>query len=84
MKLAAVFLVLSLIVLMAEPGEGFIHQIFSGLVNGIANGIYHSLNVIILQRKLCHRLGLAPPLCRSLFPCWCVAGLWGSLQLMIR
>uniref|UniRef100_A0A3Q1CLM1 Uncharacterized protein n=1 Tax=Amphiprion ocellaris TaxID=80972 RepID=A0A3Q1CLM1_AMPOC len=46
MKLAAVFVVLSLIILMAEPGEGFIHHIFSGLVNGIANGIYHSLNVV--------------------------------------
>ncbi|XP_075940412.1 pteroicidin-alpha-like [Anarhichas minor] len=30
MKCIALFLVLSLVVLMAEPGEGFFHHIFGG------------------------------------------------------
>ncbi|XP_023285777.1 dicentracin-like [Seriola lalandi dorsalis] len=31
MKFIALFLVLSLVVLMAEPGEGFFHHILSGI-----------------------------------------------------
>ncbi|XP_042359144.1 pteroicidin-alpha-like [Plectropomus leopardus] len=33
MKCIVLFLVLSLVVLMAEPGEGFIFHIFRGLVH---------------------------------------------------
>uniref|UniRef100_A0A3Q3N4Y7 Uncharacterized protein n=1 Tax=Mastacembelus armatus TaxID=205130 RepID=A0A3Q3N4Y7_9TELE len=34
MKFITLFFVLSLVVLMAEPGEGFFHHIISGIIHG--------------------------------------------------
>uniref|UniRef100_A0A3Q0RYQ3 Piscidin-4 n=1 Tax=Amphilophus citrinellus TaxID=61819 RepID=A0A3Q0RYQ3_AMPCI len=34
MKCTVLFLVLSMVVLMAEPGDAFIHHIISGIVHG--------------------------------------------------
>uniref|UniRef100_A0A3Q2DHB7 Uncharacterized protein n=1 Tax=Cyprinodon variegatus TaxID=28743 RepID=A0A3Q2DHB7_CYPVA len=41
MKLSLVFLVLSMVVMMAEPGEGIF-----GLIAGVASGIGHAIHGI--------------------------------------